>query len=134
MTNWPIGLSTGCFYMTNILDCLETIRASGFSMIEVVFSPAHLDYKNTAAVREAAARIDSLGMEVYSFHAPFASDIDISSPDAGCREYALDEILRRLKPQLCWECTILSFIQGLKMPTSPRARNASFASKMSSPS
>ena len=40
--------------MTNILDCLETIRASGFSMIEVVFSPAHLDYKNLSAVREAA--------------------------------------------------------------------------------
>ena len=97
MTNWPIGLSTGCFYMTNILDCLETIRASGFSMIEVVFSPAHLDYKNLSAVREAANKIDALGMEAYSFHAPFATDIDISSPDAGCREYALDEILKAVE-------------------------------------
>lgn len=97
MTNWPIGLSTGCFHHTPILDCLETIRSSGFSMVEVVFSPGHLDYKNPTAVREAALRLDSLGMEAYSFHAPFAGDIDISSPDLAMREFALDEILRAVE-------------------------------------
>jgi sugar phosphate isomerase/epimerase len=94
MTDWPIGLSTGCFYRTPLLDCLETIRGSGFSMIEVVFSPAHLDFKNRDAVQEAARHIEELGMEAYSFHAPFADDIDISSPDPSRREHALDEILR----------------------------------------
>ena len=94
MTNWPIGLSTGCFYKTPILECLETIRASGFCMIEVVFSPQHLDYKDLGAVRRTALRIEELGMEAYSFHAPFANDIDISSPDFAIREHALDEILR----------------------------------------
>lgn len=93
MTNWPIGLSTGCFYQTPLVDCLETIRESGFSMVEVVFSPAHLDYKNRKAVQEVALHIDALGMEAYSFHAPFADDIDISSPDLARREHALDEIL-----------------------------------------
>ena len=93
MTSWPIGLSTGCFHQTPILDCLETIRASGFCMIEVVFSPAHLDYKNLVDVRHTALRIEELGMEAYSFHAPFANDIDISSPDFATREHALDEIL-----------------------------------------
>jgi len=94
MTNWPIGLSTGCFYTEPLIDCLETIRASGFSMVEVVFSSPHLDYKNPARVQEAAARLDTLGMEAYSFHAPFADDIDISSPDAARREHALAAILR----------------------------------------
>jgi sugar phosphate isomerase/epimerase len=94
MTNWPIGLSTGCFHDKPLLECLEPIRASGFSMVEVVFSPRHLDYKNPAAVREAALRIEGLGMEAYSFHAPFAGDIDISSPELARREFALDEILR----------------------------------------
>ena len=93
MTSWPIGLSTGCFHRTPILECLETIRASGFCMIEVVFSPSHLDYKNLGAVRQVALRIEELGMEAYSFHAPFANDIDISSPDFATREHALDEIL-----------------------------------------
>jgi sugar phosphate isomerase/epimerase len=97
MTNWPIGLSTGCFHHTPIVDCLETIRSSGFSMVEVVFSPSHLNYKNPAAVREAALRLDGLGMEAYSFHAPFAGDIDISSLDQTMREFALDEILRAVE-------------------------------------
>ena len=97
MTSWPIGLSTGCFHHTPILECLEAIRASGFSMIEVVFSPSHLDYKNLAAVREASHRIEELGMEAYSFHAPFANDIDISSPDFATREHSLDEILRAVE-------------------------------------
>lgn len=94
MTNWPVGLSTGCFHRTPLVDCLETIRRSGFSMVEVVFSPSHLDYRDAGAVQEAALRIDALGMEAYSFHAPFGNDIDISSPDLARREYAQDEILR----------------------------------------
>jgi sugar phosphate isomerase/epimerase len=94
MTNWPIGLSTGCFHARPLVDCLETILQNGFSLIEVVFSPTHLDYKNRGAVQEAALRIDALGLEAYSFHAPFGNDIDISSPDLARREYALDEILR----------------------------------------
>jgi sugar phosphate isomerase/epimerase len=93
MNTWPIGLSTGCFYQQSIFDCLEPIRESGFSMIEVCFSPAHLDYHDASAVRRAAARIDALGMETYSFHAPFAHGLDISSPDTAQRERALREIL-----------------------------------------
>lgn len=97
MNNWPIGLSTGCFYRTPLADCLETIRESGFSMVEVVFSPEHLDYRNRQAVQEAALLIDRLGMEAYSFHAPFGADIDISSLELARREYALDEILRAVE-------------------------------------
>ena len=44
MTSWPIGLSTGCFYHRNILDCLPLIRESGFSMIEVCSTPEHLNF------------------------------------------------------------------------------------------
>jgi sugar phosphate isomerase/epimerase len=93
MTNWPIGLSTGCFYQQNILDCLTTIRASGFHMIEVCSSPAHLDYHDRAAVERAAAHIRELGMEAYSFHAPFSDHIDIASVDETLRAQALAEIL-----------------------------------------
>jgi sugar phosphate isomerase/epimerase len=94
MTNWPVGLSTGCFYQLNILDCLPTIRASGFSMIEVCSSPAHLDYHDQRAVEQAAARIHELGMEAYSFHAPFADHIDIASRNDAQRNMSLAEVLR----------------------------------------
>jgi sugar phosphate isomerase/epimerase len=62
-------------------------------MIEVCFSPEHLDYHDLGAVQRASDRIADLGMEAYSFHAPFADHIDISSPDAGSRNTALKEIL-----------------------------------------
>jgi sugar phosphate isomerase/epimerase len=94
MSEWPVGISTGCFYRTPILNCLEPIRASGFAMIEVCSFPAHLDYHNAAAVREAAERIRQLDLEAYSLHAPFADGIDITSFDEGQRNGSIEEILR----------------------------------------
>jgi sugar phosphate isomerase/epimerase len=94
MTTWPIGLSTGCFHRTNILECLEPIRASGFSLVEICSSPSHLDYHNPQALRAAAARLEELGMEAHSFHAPFADRIDLASLDADRRESSCEEIIR----------------------------------------
>lgn len=93
MTDWPIGLSTGCFYHQSILDCLPLIRESGFSTIEICSSPTHLDYHDPAMVRRATERIHELGMEAYSFHAPFADNIDIASPNDAQRNAALAEVL-----------------------------------------
>ena len=97
MSDWPIGLSTGCFYRTSIFDCLESLRQGGFSMIEVCSFPAHLDYHDVEQVKRAGALINELGMEPYSFHAPFADHIDISALDHGRREAALAEILRAVE-------------------------------------
>jgi len=94
MSDWPVGLSTGCFYQKSIFDCLEPIRNAGFHMIEVCSFPKHLDYHDLDTVQRAARRIEELGMEPYSFHAPFADHIDITSPDAGRRKSALHEILQ----------------------------------------
>ena len=93
MIDWPVGLSTGCFYRTDLLDCLEAIRSSGFGLVEICSYPAHLDYRNRQAVERAHARLRALGMEAYSFHAPFADDIDITSFDPAQRERALRELV-----------------------------------------
>ena len=92
MSDWPVGLSTGCFYQMSIFDCLEPIRKSGFGMIEVCSSPGHLNYHDIGSVRLVAKRLKELGMEAYSFHAPFI-DVDISSPDQAHRDYSLHELL-----------------------------------------
>ena len=92
MTSWPIGLSTGCFYHQRILDCLPLIRESGFSMIEVCSSREHLHYGDLESVKRAADRIKHLGMEAYSFHAPFAPNIDIASSDDAQRAASVEEI------------------------------------------
>ncbi len=94
MSDWPVGLSTGCFYQTSIFECLEPIRNSGFGLIEVCSFPAHLDYHNLEAVHAARRRIDELGLEPYSLHAPFADEIDITSMDWQRRGHARDELMR----------------------------------------
>lgn len=93
MINWRIGLSTGCFYNQSILECLPLIRESGFDTIEVCSSPAHLDFHDKAAVKRAGDRIRELHLEAYSFHAPFAPNIDISAMEVEQRAASIKEIL-----------------------------------------
>jgi sugar phosphate isomerase/epimerase len=94
MNDWPVGLSTGCFSQHEILDCLADIRHAGFAMVEVCSWPKHLDYHRPGAVRQVRTRMDDLGIEAYSFHAPFGPEIDISAPDFETRRLAVEEILR----------------------------------------
>lgn len=93
MTDWPVGLSTGCFYQRRISDVLETIRNGGFSTIEICSFPAHLDYHDRNAVQNTARLIRDLGMDPFSFHAPFRDAIDITALEEGQRESSLKELL-----------------------------------------
>src|SRR5271165_1146594 len=94
MSDWPVGLSTGCFYQGSIFDCLEVISRGGFNIIEVCSLPVHLNYHDGEMVARAARLVEELGMETYSFHAPFADHIDISSSDPSLRKKALAEIIQ----------------------------------------
>jgi sugar phosphate isomerase/epimerase len=93
MSDWPCGISTGCFYRTPILEALPLVRDGGFTLIEVCSFPAHLDYHERDQVEAAARLMRSLGIEANSMHAPFAADIDISSHDPAQREHSLRELL-----------------------------------------
>lgn len=93
MSDWAIGLSTGCFWQTSIFDCLEPIRNSGFDRLEICSYPAHLNYHDKEAVKRARERIHGLGLEAYSFHAPFSDGIDITSPDQATRDFAMAELI-----------------------------------------
>jgi sugar phosphate isomerase/epimerase len=92
MSDWRCGISTGCFYKTDILHALPMVRDGGFVTIEVCSFPAHLDYHNPDHVGKAAEMMRSLGMEANSFHAPFADSIDISSPDPERRAASVREV------------------------------------------
>jgi sugar phosphate isomerase/epimerase len=94
MHDWPVGLSTGCYYDTSIFDCLEPIRESGFSILEICSARDHLDYHDLETVRRAASCLRESELQAYSFHAPFRSDIDISALDSGARRDARKEIIR----------------------------------------
>lgn len=92
MTEWPIGLSTGLFYRIRFTECLPWIREAGFNLIEVCSSHGHMDYHSKKDVEAAARIIEDLGIECYSFHAPFREEIDITSPDLGQRRRSEYEI------------------------------------------
>jgi sugar phosphate isomerase/epimerase len=94
MIEWPIALSTGCFYRRRIFDVLEPLRDAGFRQIEVCSFPAHLDYHNQDDVRRAGDRLRELQIHPVSFHAPFADHIDITALDEGEREAAIAELIR----------------------------------------
>lgn len=94
MSDWPVGISTGCFFKTSIFECLDPLVAGGFTMLEICSSPAHLDYHDIESVRKVAKGCQERGIECYSFHAPFADHIDITSPDPHMRRNSLHEIQR----------------------------------------
>jgi sugar phosphate isomerase/epimerase len=93
MNQWPIGLSTGCFYYRSIFEVLDAIHASGFRQIEVCSFHRHLDYHRDDDVRRAGDHMRALDLHPFSFHAPFADAIDITSPDETIRRAAVDELL-----------------------------------------
>ncbi len=92
MSDWPVGISTGCFYYMDFFDCIPIILHGGFSMIEIASSRGHLDYHDKHAMKRAAHVLEKEGIEAYSFHAPFREDIDVTSLDEGARTHARKEI------------------------------------------
>lgn len=94
MSDWPIGMSTGCFYESDILDVLEVVRDGGFSMIEVCSFPKHLDYHDLDKVKTASRRIREVGLVPFSLHAPFADHIDITSLDEDTRQRSVQELFK----------------------------------------
>jgi sugar phosphate isomerase/epimerase len=63
-------------------------------MIEVCSTPEHLNFHDLKSVHRAAERIRELGMEAYSFHAPFAPKIDIAASDHPQRAASVAEIFQ----------------------------------------
>jgi len=93
MNDWPVGLSTGCFHHKKISDCLEQIGSGGFHLVEVCSLPSHLNYHDEGMVFSVADQMRALGIEAYSFHAPFADHIDITSLDESHRQRSVAEVL-----------------------------------------
>jgi sugar phosphate isomerase/epimerase len=93
MADWPIGLSTGCFYKSSLFDVLDLIRDHAVSVLEICSSRHHLDYHDFETVRRAAREISKRGLEAFSFHAPFGGQIDISAISDEHRQGSLQDVL-----------------------------------------
>ena len=93
---WPVGLSTGSFYTRSLFEILEPIRSRGFKHLEVCSHPRHLDYSRPDRVQKASVRLQQLGLEPVSFHAPYGEHIDVTASDKGFRKRSIREILLAL--------------------------------------
>lgn len=123
MSDWPCGLSTGCYYRTPILEALPRVRDGGFTLIEVCSFPAHLDYHNRGQVEAAAAAIRDLGIVANSMHAPFADHIDISSGDRPQRENSVRELCLASDAAAALGCRYLVLHPGPEMAGRPTPEN-----------
>lgn len=121
MSDWPCGISTGCFYRTPILEALPRVRDGGFTLIEVCSFPAHLDYHDEGQVAAAAAAIREYGFEANSMHAPFADHIDISSRDQGQRENSVRELCTAVDAASTLGCRYLVLHPGPEVEGRPTA-------------
>jgi sugar phosphate isomerase/epimerase len=103
---WDIGLSTGIAYREPIRESLPAIAGAGFTALEVSTAPSHLDIDDDETLRALSEDLDRLRLRVHSLHAPFGHDVNLTSPDASAREYALArlvraaDVLRRLRGKL----------------------------------
>ena len=97
MTDWAVGLSTGCLYHYKLNDVLEPVRAKGFHQIETGANREHFDYDDPVSVSHVRESLQKLGLKTLSFHGPFGDHIDISSPDKKMRSESVNEILRAVR-------------------------------------
>jgi len=112
MSDWPTGLSTGCFYRTPILEALPLVRDGGFTLVEICSFPAHLNYHDTALVEATSAMLRNLGIEANSMHAPYAERIDISSHDPQQREDSVNELFAATSAAAILGCRYLVLHPG----------------------
>ena len=92
-----VGLSTGCFYKSNINTHIDAVIDRGFDLIEISSSASHLDIYDENSLRDLSNHLFDRGTKVLSFHAPFARDIDITSTNDEERRYSQETILQSLK-------------------------------------
>jgi len=119
MSDWPCGLSTGCFYRTPILEALPLVSEGGFHLIEVCSFPAHLDYHDREQTAATAARMRELGITANSMHAPFAEHIDISSHNHEQREDSVRELCLAAEAAAALGCRYLVLHPGPEQTGAP---------------
>ncbi len=97
MKKLQVGLSTGCFYKSNITEHIDAIIDRGFDLLEISSSASHIDIYDEKSLWDLAGHLGDRGAKVLSLHAPFAREIDITSTDDEERRYSQETILQSLK-------------------------------------
>lgn len=90
---WPLALSTGLFIKSPLISVLERIKEAGFDSIEIGTSIGHFDYQSLEAISQVRNKLANLDLKVYSVHAPYKSDADLTRLEEEKRQKAVKEII-----------------------------------------
>ena len=88
-----IGISS-CFYPVLTEESFKEIRAAGINALELSLKKDVCDTINYAQIKEWA---DKYGITLWSYHLPFAPDIDISVLDEDTRVSFVEYLASRRK-------------------------------------
>lgn len=95
-----IGISTGFFYAQDLIKSLPLIQLSGFKHLEIWGGPEkngeyiHYRWHRPEYTQELLFHLEKLELSVFSLHAPYYSELDISDLDEDKRKFAVKEIQR----------------------------------------
>ncbi len=90
----PLGISSTMLDQEFTPENLSAAAAEGTAVLEV-YVPLDGDlYEDDARVAEAARAIEAAGLRVWSIHAPFGGEVDLSDPDELSRRAAVGAVRR----------------------------------------
>ena len=65
----------------DISAVLSALEQAEFDAIELFCNPDHFDPRDRGAVARLKQRLAGSGVQIWSLHAPFSQELDISLPD-----------------------------------------------------
>jgi sugar phosphate isomerase/epimerase len=94
-TEFKLGLMTGTFYATNLLEHLDRIQGIGYEVLEIWCYEPHFYYQDEDFIRRAIGEIEKRNLQVRSLHATFHGLLDLSGPDKYDRVHALETVKKQ---------------------------------------
>jgi sugar phosphate isomerase/epimerase len=90
---WRVGLSSGSWASSPILEVLPILAASGATGFELGTPPRHFDPRREEQVEAMSRYLTDSSLAVVSVHAPFGGSLDLADPNPDHRHSAIGAIL-----------------------------------------
>ena len=91
--SWRIGLSSGSWADSPVVEVLPILKASGAHGFELGTPPRHFDPWRAEQVETLGRYLADSSLAVVSIHAPFGGSLDLADPNPNHRHSAIGAIL-----------------------------------------
>lgn len=91
--SWRIGLSSGSWADSPVVEVLPILKASGAHGFELGTPPRHFDPWREEQIETLGRHLANSSLAVVSIHAPFGGSLDLGDPNPNHRHGAIGAIL-----------------------------------------